>query len=273
MDDNKIEVIVSGDTKSNSFAKDTAETVKQVYETAKNYTGVGKATCEAVEGLVKSTGLVEATGLEKHIPAAIDGIDNRINKILSSETFSITKRLQDYQEYFLSQLPEEYYGLVKDKLSLLQENIQVLQKMIQENTPRSQEDMKLLFNQAVIKSNELINAILAIPGNDVFKSLPTSVSGAVEYLKATPIMLKSNSEQMMDQEQIRALINKLNELVDSVTEVFGKALSKIIPAANNNITASTSETTTTITSETTTTTTTTSSNIATPSTTEEGRLC
>jgi len=273
MDDSKKEVMISEETKSNSYAKDTAETVKQVYETAKNYTGVGKAACETVEGLVKSTGLVEATGLEKHIPAAIDGIDNRINKLFSSETFSITKRLQDYQEFFLSQLPEEYYQLVKDKLLLLQENIQLLQKMIKENAPKSQEDMKLLFNQAVAKSNELINAILAIPGNDVFKSLPTSVSGAVEYLKATPTMLKSNSGQMMDQEQIRALINKLNELVDSVTEVFGKAWSKIIPATTNNITTATSETTTTTTSETTTTTTTTFSNIATPSTTEEGRLC
>jgi len=261
MDDSKKEIIIDEDNKSSHYVKDTAESVKQAYETAKNYTGLGKVACETVEGLVKSTGLVEATGLEKHIPAAIDGIDNRISKLFPTDI--ITKKLQDYLEYFLSQLPEEYYEVVQDKLSLVQEAIQVLQKIIKEKTPRSQEDMKLLFNQAVTKSNELINAILTIPGNDVFKSVPTSVSGAVEYLKATPAMFKSNSEQMMDQEQLKSLINKMNELVESVTEVFGKAWSKIIPDNTNTISETTTATTTT----------TTCSNIATPSTTEEGRLC
>jgi len=251
------------------YAKDTIESLQKVYETTKNYTGVGKYALETAEGIVKKTGVIEYTGLEKHIPQVIESLDNQINKIFLTESFSITKKLQDYQDYFFSRLPPVYYELLKDRLKKLEDACTNVQKTISEKAPKS-EDLNQVYDTAVKRSSDLISAMLQIPGQDAFKSLPTSVADAVAYIKATPTILKKCADEAANVEQGKALLTNINALIDSVTAVFGQSLTTVfgkIVTSGASTTTSTSATITTTTITTTTTTTTASI------TTDKGRLC
>jgi len=264
MIDSKQEVVISQANHDDEvikeeahYAKDTVESLQKVYETTKNYTGVGKYALETAEGIVKKT------GLEKHIPQVIETLDNQINKIFLTDSFSITKKLKHYQEYFFGILPPQYYETIKEKKKNLEDAVANVQKIISEKTPRS-EDLNRVYDAAVKRSTDLINAVLQIPGQDAFKSLPTSVADAVTYIKATPSRLKKCTDEVANVEQGKTLLNNINTLIDSVTAVFGQTLTTVFGKV---VTPGT--TTTTISSTTITTTT-----ISTTTTTEDkGRLC
>jgi hypothetical protein len=258
MEEAKQQVVISneGEVKQFNPAKTTGETVQVIYEAAKNYTTVGKAVCENVEDMVKKTGVIERTGLDVHIPAGLDAIDAQLNKIgLPTYVDSITEKLLACQKHFLGnlQLPEEYYEKIKNALSQLEESIQKvkngLQSTIIDNTPKTPntEVLKQLLEQAIAKSKELVTAVLSIPGKDVFQSLPTSVSGAVEYIKSTPAMFQKDLEQVKEKQEVQMVISHLNSLVDSVKQVYGQAISTV---SSTTTTPTTTTTTTTFTEST-----------------------